>query len=271
MKSIIGCTTRPYQVLPFAVACEQIAADGFTELAVYYSAVGIDQYALPVSAISSREEVISPRNAAAAAGVKPAMLLGYSHPELGLAKAIHEYKCLIDNAAALGAQWLLNCGIDDLNLRHDYYELMRQVAPHAEQAGLQISLKPHGGITLSLQDLQQAQQEIDHPAFNLCFDPGNLIYYSNGAIKPEDCIAPLLPSLSTGIIKDCVINAEGPDVAITAGESLVDFRQILSELAKGGFSGPLYIECVRGTELSEVDRNVRATQQMMRQIIAELA
>ncbi|MGL4996734.1 MAG: sugar phosphate isomerase/epimerase family protein [Deefgea sp.] len=271
MKNIIACTTRPYQILPFAAACEQIAAAGFSELAVYYSASGPDQYVLPVNADSTSSEIAAARNAAAAAGVKPAMLLGYSHPELGLAKAIDEYKRLIDNASALGSQWLLDCGIDDLNLRHDYYKLMRQVAPHAAQAGIQISLKPHGGITLSLLDLLQAQQKIAHPAFSWCFDPGNLIYYSNGAINPEDCITPLLPWLTTGIIKDCVINAAGPDVAITAGEGLVDFRQTLSELVKGGFTGPLYIECVGGTELGEIDRNVRATQQLISQILTELA
>ena len=37
-----------------------------------------------------------------------------------------------------------------------YFELMRRVAPHAEEAGVGISMKPHGGISLTTEHLQAA-------------------------------------------------------------------------------------------------------------------
>ena len=34
------------------------------------------------------------------------------------------------------------------------------------------------------------------------------------------------------------------DVMVNAGDGLVDFRDVLSQLRGSGFSGPLYVECV---------------------------
>ena len=72
------------------------------------------------------------------------------------------------------------------------------------------------------------------------------------------------------IIKDCVIEDEKPDVMVTPGEGLVDFEKVISGLVSGGFKGPLYVECVGGTEIDEIRANVKSTLKFVKDILAEL-
>jgi sugar phosphate isomerase/epimerase len=256
MKWTIGCTTRPYSSLSFADACAHIAAAGYTDVALFGNT--------GVTSESSREAVLAARQTAEDAGLTPSMVLAHARLEPGVEGAAADYRRLIDNAAELGARWLLDLGTSDVERRGEYVAVMRQVAPHAQEAGIGISLKPHGGITLTTADLIAIHAEIDHPAFGICYDPGNLIYYTKGEERPEMHVAEVAPLVTTGIVKDCVLHDDRPDVMITPGEGLVDFPAVLSALALGGFGGPLYVECVGGEALDEIDANVRRTLSFVR-------
>ena len=121
----------------------------------------------------------------------------------------------------------------------DYFELMRQAAPHAAEMGVNITMKPHGGISLTVEDLIDADGKVNHPAFGICYDPGNIIYYTKGDLRPETDVATIAPKVTTTIIKDCVVEDGVPDVMVTPGEGLVDFETVLNGLVNGGFDGPL--------------------------------
>jgi len=262
MSITLGCTTRPFAELPFAQACEHIAAAGYTDVALF-SSVGINSK-------STRQEILAAHDIALEAGLAPSMLLGKTHLELGLEAAIAGYKRLINTAATLGAVWLLDTGLSQEDLFEDYFALMQEAAPFADSAGVNITLKPHGGITLTTQDLIRAQHRVSHPAFGICYDPGNIIYYTKGKERPETNIAQVAPLVTTGIIKDCIVRNGVPDVLITPGEGWVDFETILSGLVNGGFEGPLYVECVGGTSLDEIDRNAQRTRSFIQGILAGL-
>jgi sugar phosphate isomerase/epimerase len=263
MKLTIGCTTRPYVGLSFQEACRRIAAAGYTDVAVFSQAgVGPD---------SSRDQVRAARAIAQDAGVRPSMLLARARLELGLEDAVAEYKRLVDCAATLGATWLLDTGTSKEAFFADFIALMRQVAPYAQSAGVRITLKPHGGITLTSDDLIAAYRKVDHPAFGLCYDPGNIIYYTKGQERPETHVDRVAPLVTTGIIKDCIVRDGKPDVMITPGEGWVDFGAVLSGLVNGGFDGPLYVECVGGEVVDEIDRNVRRTLTFVRDIVSGLS
>ena len=178
MKLVIGCTTRPHAFLTLAEACEHIAAAGYTDVAVFGNKIDEDKSGNLVRSDSTPEELAVARKAAADAGLKPSMLIGGTKLNLGLDAAVDDYKRLIDNAAALGTTWLLDCGTGNEELYDQYYELMSRAAPHAQQAGVNITLKPHGGITLTVEGLVYAYEKVNHPAFGICFDPGNVIYYT---------------------------------------------------------------------------------------------
>ena len=75
--------------------------------------------------------------------------------------------------------------------------------------------------------------------------------------------------VTTAIIKDCVVENGKPDVMVTPGDGLVDFEKVLGRLVAGGFDGPLYVECVGGTTLDEINQNVGATLRFVGDILAE--
>ena len=262
MAHTIGCTTRPYGLLTFPKACEHIAAAGYTDVAVFANAGQV-----PVRADSTDAEIAETRKAAAAVGLAPSMLIGSTKLNLGLEAAVDDYKRLIDNAAALGTKWLLDCGTGNEAHYADYFELMRQAAPHAAEMGVNITMKPHGGISLTVQDLLDANDKVNHPAFGICYDPGNIIYYTKGGLRPETDIGTVAPKVTTTIIKDCVVENGVPDVMVTPGEGLVDFETVLNGLVNGGFDGPLYVECVDGETVDEVDSNTKAALKLVSDIL----
>jgi sugar phosphate isomerase/epimerase len=237
--------------LSFADACAHIAAAGYSDVAVFGRSI--------VHSQSTREETLAARQMAQDAGLTPSMLLGRVQLESGLDAAVDDYAALIDNAALLGATWLLDCGTSKEELYADYVQVMRRVAPRAQAAGLVITLKPHGGITLTTADLIDVYQQVGQPGFGLCYDPGNIIYYTRGQERPETHVSEVAPLIATGIIKDCVLSDGVPDVMVTPGQGLVDFPGVLSALVAGGFDGLLYVECVGGTDIDEIDRNIRRT------------
>ena len=264
MKNTIGCTTRPYSSLTFAEACDHIASAGYTDVAVFANAGQT-----PVRSDSPKAEIAATRSTAADVGLTPSMLIGGTKLNLGLEAAVEDYKRLIDNTAELGTKWLLDCGTGNEAHYADYFELMRQAAPHAASAGVNITMKPHGGISLTVQDLLEADGKVNHPAFGICYDPGNIIYYTKGELRPETDVALAAPKVTTVIIKDCVVEDGTPDVMVTPGEGLVDFQRVLGGLAAGGFDGPLYVECVGGKALDEINKNVTSTLKFVRDILSK--
>ncbi|MBU7004303.1 MAG: sugar phosphate isomerase/epimerase [Theionarchaea archaeon] len=148
--------------------------------------------------------------------------------------------------------------------------MMRRAMPHAEDCGVKVVLKPHGGITLTIDDLLKAYREVDHPSFGICYDPGNIIYYTKGEARPEVGIDRIAPVTMAGIVKDCVVVDGRPDVMVTPGVGLVDFEKVFAGLVAAGFDGPLYVECVGGEEIEDIDRNIRSTLNFVRGIFARL-
>ncbi len=260
MKLTVGCTTRPFANVPFAEACHRIAAAGYSDVAVFTA----------VTPDSTREQVLAARQAALAEGLKPSLVLAHARLELGVEGAVAQYKRLIDKAALLGASWLLDLGSDKAELYDSYVSVMQQAATYAERLGLKISVKPHGGITLTAEDLLALIKRVNRPAFGVCYDPGNIIYYTKGARRPEQDIDKVAPLVTVGIIKDCIVKDDKPDVMITPGEGWVDFEAVFKGLVGGGFRGPLYLECVGGATADEIDRNVWRTREFVTDILEKL-
>lgn len=255
---ILGSTTRPYNQLSFSEACTRIAGAGYTDVAVF-----AHNREMPVDSGSSSEQVGIARQAASDAGLSPSMLLGRTHLELGLEGAVDDYKRLIDNAAALGAQWILELGTGKEEQYEDYPELMSAVVEHAAALSLGISLKPHGGISLTAQELVDLHDQVDHPSFRISYDPGNIIYYTKGDVRPESEVEVVASRTSTLIVKDCSLDGDKPDVMVTAGDGLVDFPFVIEKMQAGGFTGPMYVECVGSTEPDDVDADLKWTHEFI--------
>lgn len=266
IPAVLGAGTRPFNQLSFREACERVAAAGYDHVALFNH-----QGKAPVGSESTAAEVVEAARAAQDSGLTPSMVLGRPRVDLDLDAAVADYRRLIDNAAELGARWILDLGTGDESRYDTYVELMRSVSPHAEEAGIGISMKPHGGITLTVEHLLKTWESVDHPAFGISFDPGNIIYYTVGERRPEGDVEKVAAQVTTFIVKDCRIEGDKPDVMVTAGEGLVDFPLVLAKLRAGGFDGPLYVECVGGSGEADVSqRELVATRGYLRGILDSL-
>ena len=188
------------------------------------------------------------------------MVLGRTQLEMGLPEATDDYRRLIDNCASLGASWVLELGTSRENHYEDYPKLMGAIVEQAAAAGSGISLKPHGGISLTAEELIDLHDQVDHPAFRISYDPGNIIFYTRGEVRPESEVELIASRTSTLIIKDCHLDGNAPDVMVTAGDGLVDFPFVISRMAAGGFSGPMNVECVGASAPDDVDTALRRTR-----------
>jgi sugar phosphate isomerase/epimerase len=270
MELTIGSTTRPYAGLSYAEAFARIGKAGYTDVAIFANQVG-DAKVIPIGTETTPGEVAAVKKAVADAGVNPSMLLGRANLDKGLDGAVADYKKLLDNAAALGTRWILELGTGKEEFYEIYPKVMRQAAEHAASLGVGISLKPHGGISLTARELVDLCGVVDHPSFLISYDPGNIIYYTKGEVRPESEVGEVASLTSTAIIKDCVIHGDGrPDVNVTAGDGLVEFDTVLSGLIKGGFNGPLYVECVGSSAPDDVDRDLAFTLGYVNGILTSL-
>ena len=265
MKWNLGATTRPWNRWTFEEACGHIADAGYTDVAVFANA---DGHLLRSNA--GADEIAKTVETAAKRNLKPSMLLSGPQLNADLEDAAKDYRRQVDVCAEAGVRYLMDCGCGD-DLREKYIAVMRAVAPHAEAKGVELQLKPHGGIGLNGGMLAQVHEEIGHPAFSICYDPGNIIYYTAGGERPEPDVQKVAPRVGSFIVKDCVVQNGRPDVWIKPGEGEVDFEAVLSALADAGFQGPLYVECLGGDDLDEINANARATFETLQQLKAKLA
>jgi sugar phosphate isomerase/epimerase len=266
MELKLGATTRPWDKWSFDQACQSISNAGYEEVSVYFN----EGHAAVTSA-SSDEEIAKAVEIVKKNEINATMLISSPRLDLGVEEAIEDYRKLIDANAKLGCKWLMNGGTENKDLYSKYFDIMRECAPYAEEKGMEILLKPHGGLGLTGRDLAHAIEIVSSNAFRICYDPGNIIYYTKGELRPENDVEDVADFVTFCIIKDCIIKDDGnPDVWILPGEGLVDFPVVLGKLIKAGFSGPLHVECLGGTELGDINERAWKTREWLEKITETL-
>lgn len=265
MNLTLGATTRPWHTIPYADACGHIAAAGYTDVAVFSN-----DGRIPITSESTDDEARAVAEVTRQAGLVPSMLLSGMRLDLPVDEAVADYCRLVDATAAAGIPWLMNCGTEAPETYEPYREIMRQCAPYAEDRGVALAMKPHGGIALTGRMMAETVEQVGHPNFSICYDPGNIIYYTKGERRPETDVVDIAPHVSICIIKDCVVKDGTPDVWILPGEGWVDFPTVLGKLADAGFVGPLYVECLGGQEIDDINDRARRTHELIAGIVAGL-
>ncbi|NLC58762.1 MAG: sugar phosphate isomerase/epimerase [Armatimonadetes bacterium] len=265
MQLTLGATTRPWGNWSFAEACSAIAAAGYSDVAIYGH-----KGTIPVSAESTPDDIAAVRSAVQGAGLVASMVITRTLLDVPLEMAVADYRKAIDAAAAAGITWVMNGGCEQPELYDAFQKLMRECAPYAAVKGLRLLMKPHGGIGLTGQMMRRVVEAVDHPNFSICYDPGNIIYYTKGEHRPETDVHAIKEHVSVCIIKDCVVNNGVPDVHLLPGEGLVDFRRVLGALVDAGFRGPLYVECVGGTQWDDINDRARRTHAFVSDLLARL-
>ena len=84
---------------------------------------------------------------------------------------------------------------------------------------------------------------VPRPNFGICYDPGNVLIH--GGTRPKEDLARMADHVRAICLKDA---GEG-DVQIPLGSGNVDFDVVFGILRDQRFSGPAWVECVRGNTL----------------------
>jgi sugar phosphate isomerase/epimerase len=173
---------------------------------------------------------------------------------------------MIDNAAAAGGWSVVITGLGDEETYDLYLKAVSDCCDYAAERDVALVLKPHGSLTATGPLCRRAIERVGHPNFTLMYDPGNILYYSEGRIDPiEDCAAVngMVTSLS---VKDY---RHPRDVALTPGTGQIDFPALIARLRKGGFThGAALIEMVSPGDPAHTLAEVRKARRFIERLLS---
>lgn len=187
-------------------------------------------------------------------------------PELDLDAAIADTRKQIDHAKFLKLEWLLTFGVDKREYYEKYYKMMTDAADYAQEAGIKLVMKPHGGSSGTADEIKSSLSKVNRPNFKIWYDAGNIVYYDGK--DPVEELKPIAQYVTGFCAKDC--GSKRGDVMIQFGTGKVDFAAVYRELKKAGFNGPSYVECAGGKTYEEVTNGARENRLFLEKIFASL-
>ncbi len=259
----IGCYTRPWDESPLEAALDGIADAGYRyagimtakgkSWVVIHPKTTIDE-ALAVGALVKER------------GLKTLSVYGDFKPSTNVAENLRGLRALVDNANACDSPSLLLGGVGEASLYEAYYKTIAEGCDYAAEKKVQLTIKPHGGLNATGKQCREAIERVGHPNFRLWYDPGNIFYYSDGALDPvvdSDTVDGLVAGMS---VKDF---RPPKDVMLTPGAGKVDFPRVMRHLREGGFTrGPLVVECLARGPGIDITSEARKTRAFLEELIA---
>src|SRR6266540_540296 len=82
-----------------------------------------------------------------------------------------------------------------------YYKVMSDASAYAEEKGVKLAMKPHGGISGSAEEILRVIKEVNHRNFSIWYDAGNIIHYTGK--DPVSEIEPIARRITGFCAKDC--------------------------------------------------------------------
>lgn len=260
MEIDLGCWTRPWWDFTLQEALRGIAAAGFPIVGLAPFDDG------PVfSADSTEEEIARLKAAVESHGLVPQAVFGNPDLSRELEEAVSLFQREIERVQWLGLPYIVLLGTADEDQYEKWYSAVERCLDFAGERGVMLLLKPHGGLSALAGDLLRAVERFDHPNFGVCYDPGNIYYYTGE--KAEQDLPTVVEHVRAMCIKDEVGGKHG-EVMITPGVGLVDFERIFSILQDAGFSGPCWLECVGATSLEDINAEAKKAREFVLEVAA---
>ncbi len=258
----IGCFNRPWHAWTYDEALAGIKAAGFGLTGIlgdhadepFLSPPATEQY------IDTLRERIEQQDL-----VVNAAWLRTRH-DVPLEEAVSAARQQVDLAHRLGTQFLLTMGADAPETFDHFYQVMADAAAYAEDQGIQIVMKPHGGCSATAEEMLQTIERVGHDNFRIWYDAGNIVHYTGA--DPVADVARVAEYVVGFCAKDCA--QRGGDVMLQFGEGSVDFQGVFATLKEAGFEGPVMVECCRGSTLAELTENAAANREFLERIFASL-
>lgn len=173
----------------------------------------------------------------------------------------------IDNAKTLELEYILTFGVDKPAEFSNFYKIMQDGATYAQEHGIKLVLKPHGGGSGASEEILRCIKEINQPNFKIWYDAGNIIYYTGKDPMAE--LEPIVQHVTGFCAKDCA--APKAEVMVQLGTGKVDFAKVFARLKAAGFNGPIMLEgSSPGSSAAEATANARANRDFLEKVLASL-
>lgn len=251
----IGCFNRPWSRWTYDEALDAMKACGFRLTGL----VGDHKGEAFITASATPEYLDRLRERIESRGLLAIVAWYDTQHDLPLDESIQRSQKVIDNAKRLGLKFLMSGAVSKPEQYEHYYKVMADAAAYAQDRGIQIVVKPHGGCAASADELEVCLDKVNHPNFRVWYDAGNIIHYTG---KDPVTEAERLGRFSTGFCaKDCAMLKGG--VMIQFGEGKVDFPAVFARLKQAKFAGPVMIECCAGDTIAQVTAGAKANREFL--------
>jgi sugar phosphate isomerase/epimerase len=264
----IGCFNRPWlgekgNAWNYDTALDGIKAAGY-KLTGMLTRTAKEPF---IGSDATPEYLAELKKKIAARGLKVNMGALRVKSNLPLAEQIKDIRQQIDNGKTMCVEFLLTFGANNAKEYEDYYKLMQDASAYAQERGLKVVLKPHGGASGAAEEILRCLDKVNHSNFKIWFDAGNIIYYTGK--DPVEQLKPIAQQITGFCAKDCA-EPKG-SVFLEFGTGKVDFRAVFTELKKAGFNGPVMVECCALGDTPEiVTANARKNREYLEKLFATL-
>lgn len=259
----IGCFNRPWTKWSYDEALDSIKAAGYSWTGLL-TPTKTDVF---TGSAATPESLASLKQKLAARGLKANMCALRIKNELPLAGAIADTRKQIENAHTLGLQFALTFGEAKPERYAQYHRVMADAAAFAQERGVKLVMKPHGGGSGASDEILHALKAVGHPNFKIWYDAGNIIFYTGK--DPVAELEPIAQHVTGFCAKDC--GAQKGDVMIQFGTGKVDFAGVFKKLKSAGFNGPIMVECCKiGATPQETTDNARANRLFLEKVLASV-
>jgi sugar phosphate isomerase/epimerase len=277
----IGCYTRPWGEHDWRVALDAIAGAGFKYAGLMTTNT---KNHLIISAETTVEDAHAVGEECKKRGLKIASLWGGG---IAVAKSLEagiaDLRRLVDNCVACGTTQLLLGGTSE-KLHDAYYKAVAEMSDYAAGKGVVFSVKPHGGSNANGAQCRKIIESVGKKNFGLWYDPGNIFFYSNGALDPVDDSKAVNGIVVGMSVKDYRPVKEDPaaaakkkspyggEVMLTPGTGMVNFKAVMANLKKGGFThGPLVVECLEKGDLHALAAEAKKARVFLEKLTGQKA
>jgi sugar phosphate isomerase/epimerase len=277
----LGCYTRPWAAYDFRTALDAVAEAGYKHLGLMTIA-NKGKPGLVLSLTSTLEEADHLGQQVRQRGLEiPSTYAGGFPVNKSIEEGIRGLRHLIDCCAAVRSQTLLLGGTGDPKTFDAYYKVVAECCDYAAERRVGITIKPHGGLNATGAELRNIVRTVNKKNFTVCYDAGNIAFYSNGVWDPVKDAADVDGLVSSWSIKDYSPTRREPlprdarppkytgDVALTPGTGTINFKAVFARLKQGGFrAGALIVECLAPGELPQLLAAAKQAKRFLEDLIS---
>lgn len=235
---LIACMTLPYSQFPLKRALKGIREAGYEYVAWgtrHQEDDGDESVAvMAADAPPADAKVLADR--CRDLGLEPLMMFSEIYPEDPQAPAV--FKNRIQQASAAGIRQVLTFGHTKGGNRKLWIERFKQWGKMAQDAGVMIVIKQHGGETGTGAECAEIVREVDDPAIKVNYDAGNVMDYLD--LDPLPDIRQCADLVWSFCIKDHRNFPNDGDCGPGFGE--IDHYKLLAPVAYAGRDMPLCCE-----------------------------